>query len=280
MKAICSFLVFLFLLQPITAFANDTSEKQYVYDFAGILTEDELQELQTIATEYSNKRETDFILLTTNDTEGKDIIPYMQDFYDEKALGYNKPHGNTAILTIDMEHRDFYLAGFGVAETYLHDSRLDTIRDEINPDLANGSYADAFISFITLADEYFDIEPEEEIYDESGAESGYYEDYATTDEYEQSAGNILFQFWFQLLVSLGIAVIVVGMMIYHSGGKVTINQRTYLNETNSRLTDRRDTYVRTSVTRQLRPQNNNNNSGGGGGVTGGGHSHSGSRGSF
>ena len=64
----------------------------------------------------------------------------MQDFYDENAPGYDQPHGNTAILTLDMQNRDVYLAGFIKAEDYLDDSRLDLIRDKITPDLSSGNY--------------------------------------------------------------------------------------------------------------------------------------------
>ena len=64
---------------------------------------------------------------------GKDIIDYMEDFYDEKGLGYDKSHGNTAILTIDMKNGDIYLAGYYKAEKYLDDYRLDIIRDKIAP---------------------------------------------------------------------------------------------------------------------------------------------------
>jgi uncharacterized protein len=79
---------------------------------AGLLTGEEVEELEILAEKYSSRRQTDFIVLTTEDTEKKDVVKYMEDFYDEKALGYDKPHGNCAILTVDMEHREVYLAGF------------------------------------------------------------------------------------------------------------------------------------------------------------------------
>ena len=53
-----------------------------------------------------------FIILTTYDTDGKDIVEYTEDFYDDNALGYDNPCGNAVILTIDMNNRGIYLAGF------------------------------------------------------------------------------------------------------------------------------------------------------------------------
>ncbi len=46
-----------------------------------------------MAEKYSIKRETDFVILTTDNTNGKDVVKYMEDFYDNMALGYNKPMG-------------------------------------------------------------------------------------------------------------------------------------------------------------------------------------------
>ena len=76
-------------------------------------------------------------------------------------------------------------------------------------------------------------------------------------------------------------------MAYNSGGRVTVSEGTYRDFSSSRVVDRRDNYLRTSVTKTRKPSSDNNSSGGGfsgggssGGTTSGGHSHSGSRGGF
>lgn len=239
------------------------NRKQRVYDLAELLTFDEKEDLEKIADKYSTKRETDFIILTTNNEENKDIVIYMEDFYDENALGYDKPHGNTAILTIDMKNREVYLAGFYKGKEYLNDYRLDLIQDKIAPDLSEGNYYEAFRSFIKISYKYMGIRP--------GVDPN----------------NILFNIWFQIIASLGVAGISVGIMMYNSGGKVTVGEGTYRDFSNSRVIDRRDNYLRTTVSKRRKPSNNNNSSGGGsrgggggGGVSRGGHSHSGSRGKF
>lgn len=252
----------LLLIHPVVSYKGEAAseKKQYVYDFAGLLEKEEVAKLEESAQKYSAKRSTDIIILTTNDTNGKDIVPFMQDFYDEMALGYDKPHGNTAILTIDMKNRDLYLAGFYKGKTYLDDRRLDSIRDKITPDLSSGNYFDAFHTFIKTSYKYMGIKP------------------------GVNPDNILFNIWFQLLVSIGLAGIVVGMMAYSSGGKVTVNEKTYEATDTSRVLQRRDQFIRTTTTRIKKPKNNNSGGGKGGGFGGGisrgGHSHSGSRGKF
>ncbi|MFD0872511.1 Domain of uncharacterised function (DUF477) [Chlamydia abortus] len=259
LKAIMLCLVIIpFFLSAVNISQAAAESKPKVYDFANLLTETEVEELEAMADKYGAKRETEFIILTTKDTEGKDVVKYMQDFYDDKAPGYDKPHGNTAILTVDMQHREVYLAGFYKAKLYLDDSRLDLIRNKITPDLSNGDYYLAFSKFIKTSYKYMGIKP------------------------GVNPENILFTLWFQLAASLAVGGAVVGVMLYNSGGKVTVNEGTYRDFQNSRVREQRDDYIRTTVTKRRKPSSNSSSGGGGGGggTTSGGHSHSGSRGSF
>lgn len=262
---LCRLLIGLFALLLIVPLASDhvyanTQSKQRVFDDAELLTQEEIQNLEEAAEEHGANRETDFIILTTPDADGKDVKKYMQDTYDEEGFGYDKEHGNTAVLAIDMESREFYLAGFYKAEKYLDSDRLDQIRDKITPDLANGDYYDAFYLFIETADKYMGYRP------------------------GINPESIFLKTTFQLFVSLALAGIIVFSMAYNSKTKITTTPRTYRDEKTSKVLKKQDIFLRKSVTKTRKPQNNSSSGGGrgggGGGMTGGGHSHSGSRGSF
>lgn len=240
------------------------SPKQRIYDFADLLSATEIEELESKAEKYSKKRETDFIILTTYDTSEKDVVEYTQDFYDDNELGFDRSNGNAAILTIDMRNREVYLAGFYKGEKYLSDYRLDLIRDSITSDLGEGNYYDAFYGFMKLGYRYMGMNP------------------------NADPNSIFFNLRFQIIVSLGIAGLVVGSMAYNRGGRVTVNEGVYRDFSSSRVINRRDNFLRTSVTKTKKPTNKSKSSGGGfsgggfggGGTTSGGHSHSGSRGKF
>lgn len=231
--------------------------KQLIFDEAGLLTAEESAYLNTLANELGAERETDFIIYTSNNEANTDVLIMMQNFYDERAPGYDKPHGNAAILALDMRNREIQLGGFYLAEDYLDDGRMDKIRNHITPDLSNGDYGLAFEKFIETAHRYMGFEP------------------------GVNPDNILFKLWFQLLVAFGIGGTVVGTMAYNSGGRVTVQRQTYEDARNSGVLDKRDQYLRTTVTKKkIERSSGGGSGGGGGGVTGGGHSHSGSRGSF
>lgn len=249
-----------FILSSATHIAYaDSRTKQKVYDNADLLTQEEIQKLEIAAEEHSQNRETDFIILTTLDADGKDIKKYMQDTYDEEGFGYDKEHGNTAILAIDMDSREFYLAGFYKAETYLDSDRLDQIRDKITPYLSRGDYYDAFYTFIETADKYMGYRP------------------------GVNPDSIFLKTSFQFLLSLALAGSIVFGMAYNSKTKITTTPRTYRDEQTSKVLKQHDVFIRKSVTKTRKPKNNSSSGGGGGGgggITSGGHSHSGSRGSF
>lgn len=232
--------------------------KNLIYDEANLLNEQEKSELNALANEYGAERQTDFVILTTNNTENQDVQLLTEDFYDEHALGYDKAHGNAVILTLDMYNRDVYLAGFSKAEDDLDSGRLDKIRNKITPDLTEGNYRLAFEKYINLSYKYMGYMP------------------------GVNPDNILFNIWFQLIASVAIGGVVVGIMTYRSGGRVTVNRATYEDSSTSSVIDRQDRYIRTTVTKRKIEKNNNNGGGGGGGggTSRGGHSHSGSRGSF
>lgn len=253
----------LLILMPLISnqIVLGAESKQRIYDFAQLLTPDEVKGLEALAAQHSKKRETDFIVLTSNDADGKDIVKYMEDFYDERGLGYDKAHGNTVIITLDMGARDVYVAGFYKGKKYLDNKRSDLVRQKITPQLSSGNYYEAFSSFIKTSSKYMGFRP--------GA----------------NPNSPIFNIWFQLIISLAVGSGVVGAMAYRTGAKMTVNEGTYRDVSKSRIVDRRDNYIRTTTTRIKKPSNNSSSGsgsgfGGGGGISRGGHSHSGSRGKF
>lgn len=237
--------------------AESNNQKQFVFDNANLLTKDEIEQLEQLSSKLSKERNTAFIILTVDGIQGKSLEKYMADFYDNEAPGYDQPHGNTAILSIDMKERDVYLAGFKHAETYLDSGRLDKIRERITNDLTDGEYFLAFSDFMITSHRYMGYEP------------------------GVNPDNILFKLWFQILACILIAATIVIFMVYRSGGRVTVTGATYLNSEQSGIISKKDTFINKTVTKTKKPDNSNNNGGGsGGGRTSGGHSYSGSGGKF
>lgn len=240
--------VFIFVVSLIGFSSIASALDQKVFDEAGLLSESEAAELEALADELSKKWNTDFIIITTNDTGGRTAEKYMADFYDEKIEQQGLKKWNAAVLSIDMGRRDLYLGAFYKAKLFMDNARIDQMLDVIAPKMSAGRYFDAFKDYFVLADQYMSGEP----------------------------ANIFLQWWLQILIAAGLGIIVVGTLIYNSGGRVTVNSSTYIDQANSNVIASKDQYIRTTVTKTKKPSNNSGGGfGGGGGRTGGGHSYSG-----
>ncbi|HIW32205.1 MAG TPA: TPM domain-containing protein [Candidatus Paenibacillus intestinavium] len=253
------FFIVMMLVGPVnTVMAESAESKILIFDEAELLSQEEYDTLNKLANELGGERATDIIILTTANSDNIDVVKMTENFYDDYGPGYDKPHGNAVILTMDMRNRDIYLAGFYKAEQYLDNKRLDKIRNKITPYLSDGAYADGFEKYIATVHRYMSFKP------------------------GVNPDNILFNIWFQLGAAAVIGAIVVSIMAYNSGGRVTVNRTTYEDAGTSGILDRKDQYIRTTVIKTKIEKNNSSGGGGGGGggFTGGGHSHSGSRGKF
>lgn len=254
------------LAVPVQQAAGEEAEastKRLIFDEAGLLNETEIRELSALASKYGAKRETDILIYTTLNPDNNDVEVMTEDFYQSHAPGYDKPHGNAVILTMDMRNREVYLAGFYKAETYLDNDRLSRIRSKITADLSAGNYERAFRKYIETSYRYMGFDP------------------------EVNPDNMLYNGLFQLSFSLTFAGLIVGTMVYRSGGRVTVDRRTYEDASQSGVIAKRDRYLRTTTSKTKIEKGSSGGGGGSGGSGGsgsfgggGGHSHSGSRGSF
>lgn len=254
-QSILCILFFLFL-----GVSTISADVQRIYDDANLLTDEEIADLEEKAAVYYDEWKTDFIVITSNDADGKFIERYMGDFTDELSDKFNRAEDNMVVLTMKMDNRDILVSSFGFGEEYIDDNRMDYIRNNITPDLSSGDYYEAYILFFELADSYLGVSP------------------------GINPHSIFFNLYFQIIVAVGLAGIIVFLMAYSSGGRVTVTNNTYMDHKNTRVVGQHDRFIRKTVTKRKKPSNNNGgggrSGGGGGGITGGGRSYSGSRGKF
>ncbi len=249
---------------------ENTQSNQHVYDKAGVLSTSEQKDLEQMCIDYGTEAGIDILVLTHDDRKAPDAEIYIEDFEDRL------PAGDRVYLIIDLYNRDIAIQGYGKAETYIHSKRGDAIIRDISPDLSDGNYYDACLTYIKRSAAYM-IDDSELNYDHN----------YTGSSSSAKAIQLLTNVWFQLLAAVIIGVVTVSVMAYHSGGRMTAGSSNYLQQNDSGLIGRRDDYIRTQVTRVRKPKNENSGSGGGfnsggfrGGTSSGGRSHSSSRGKF
>ncbi|WP_405100529.1 TPM domain-containing protein [Oceanobacillus sp. FSL H7-0719] len=253
-QSILCILFFLFL-----GVSTISADVQRIYDDANLLTDEEIADLEEKAAVYYDEWKTDFIVITSNDADGKHIKDFMGDFTDDLAEQFDRAQDNMVVITMNMKTRDFYVSGFGIGKKYLDDKRIDDTVNKISPFLSKGDYYKAFDTFFDWTENYLGV---------------------STDI---NPNSLFFNTFVQLAIAIGLAGLIVFFMAYSSGGRVTVTNNTYMDHENTRVVRQHDRFIRKTVTKRKKPSNNSSGGGrpgGGGGMTGGGRSYSGGGGKF
>lgn len=151
LRLICSFVLLITIYSlalPIFA-AADTK----VYDYANLLTLEQIDALEVSATEIAETYQVDIGIVTTSDAEGKSSEEYADDFYDYNGYGYTNEYDGLLFL-IDMDNRNIYISTCGVAIKYFTDSRIENMLDVIINYMADGDYYSACTNFLDLTKSY------------------------------------------------------------------------------------------------------------------------------
>ena len=122
-------------------------------DGADLLTDTMEQLLLQKLDEVSERQQFDVVVVTASTLNGKSPMAYADDFFDYNGYGYGADHDG-ALLLISMEDRDWWISTCGYGITALTDFGIEKIGEDMVPDLSDGDYYDAFVTFVKDCDSY------------------------------------------------------------------------------------------------------------------------------
>lgn len=274
------FIAFILLTTAIPTFAMSSR----LDDGADLLTSSEEDFLISTLDAIYESSSFDLVIVTTNDTDGKSVMEYADDYYDNNGYG-----DDGVLLLVDMGGREWWISTAGKGMDYFSDSTLDYIGSEMAYYLSEGSYSAAFQCFISLTESYIsnggDGYNYNNDYDYSyGYDDFYYDDYDYTYENEYSLGTTLI---ISLIAGFVIALIYVSSL---KSKLTSVGAQKYASNyavNNSlQISATRDNFLYRNVSRVPRPKNNSSSrsgrSGGGRSVhtSSSGRSHGGRGGRF
>lgn len=119
---VCCMLLAWFFLFSTGAEAQEA--QQQLTDQAGLLTDQEAEEIKQQIEELEEASGWDVMALTSDDAEGMDGTAYAETWFDQHTT---KDDG--VICVIDMDNREITVRAFGECRFYITDSRRDRILD-------------------------------------------------------------------------------------------------------------------------------------------------------
>jgi uncharacterized protein len=211
-------------------------------DNADLLSTSEAESLEEKLNEISERQSLDIAIVTVEGLDGKSSQAYADDYYDYNGYG-NGENRDGILLLISMEDRDYAISTCGYGISVFTDAGLEYIVDEFILDLSNGNYADAFDTFADCCDKFISKAKGGEPYD--------------TDNMPHPLLSVI---WIPIsfVVGLIIALIIVGVM--KSKLKTVRMQpaaNDYLKDGSFNLTQSRDLFLYSTVSRHEIPKNNN-----------------------
>ena len=262
------------LMVLTTPFALAANTEERVFDNAGLFTKQEAQEIRSAIAAFQTETGMDFVVVTSDASHGDASQQEIADaFYEKGGFGLDK-EASGALYYIDMYAREEYISTTGAMIDYMTDDRVQSALDVSNPNLRAARYADAALAMLSKVEQFV----------KAGIPEGQYQYDVVTGQRLTARHKVLTST--EMLVG-GALCLVVGMIfvgIVKSRYKLKGSTYRYEYNANAKvnMTDSRDDYLRTTVTRTRKappPNSGSGGFGGGGGsgvhMGGGGVSHGG-----
>lgn len=116
--------------------------EQRLFDEAELFSESERSELERELDQAIEETGMDFVVVTTEDAQGKSAERYGEDFYIDGNFGTDEEYSGMLFL-IDMDNREIFFTPVGKMNYYITDSRRDQILDDAFELVIEEDYAGA-----------------------------------------------------------------------------------------------------------------------------------------
>lgn len=133
--------IILCLLCLISLPLNTMGAQPYVVDEAGLLSDNEVADLELSCQEFKADSNMDLVILTLNSLNGKSAMDYADDYFD---ANYGE---NGILLLISMAEREWHISTAGTAIDAFNESDLIGMEDTLMKYLPDGKYYKAFLNF-------------------------------------------------------------------------------------------------------------------------------------
>jgi len=145
-------------ISSLSAYAADDDtedmEKVLVYDEAGIVPENKIAELNTIANKIENKYQCQVLIVVLNNMDGYDAYEYATSLYTVNDLGYGSDKSGL-LLFLSMAARDYAIVAHGYGNVAFTDHGKDVIMDKnVLPLLSEDNFYEAFSVYLSKAEEF------------------------------------------------------------------------------------------------------------------------------
>lgn len=237
-------------MQTVSVTAAAAEEAPNLEDKADLLTDSEEEVLSDRLNEISDDYGCQVAVVTVNSTGSRTATEYAERYFKKNGYGYGTDQ-NGIILLISAEDRNWALTTHGDATRIFTDGRQKYMSNKFVPYLSDDEYAEAFSQYAGICNSYLA--------------------HADADD-DDSDTSPLSAVWIPVSFGIGAGIGLIILLIAKSRLKTVHFQKEagqYAKEDTFHLTDSKDIYLYTSVTKTPKPKAEDSSSDGGGDDFGG-----------
>ena len=231
-------LLLIFSLAVIPAFAAD---KPLLVDDMNVLSESEAAEVEARLQEISDKYNMDFVIVTTDNLEGKTKQEFADDYYDYNGYGEGRRgdrSGSLLLVYFNGSGTERWISTRGYGITCFTDYGIQHIGSVLVPIMDKGEWSEAFLEYADLCSSLTDMAEEGKPLD--------------VDNAPKTSKDIIKGVVISLIVGLVIAFVVKGMVkSKYKPVHFKPDATDYLAAGSLNLTGSYDNYRTSSVTRTV-----------------------------
>ena len=111
----------------------------HVHDDASLMSDNEIAQLETLASRLSDDLDCDIVILTVDSIGSKSVVAFADDYYDDNGFAEDG-----ILFMLSMQEREWYISTCGDLASELSSRDIDTLLDEGLDYFSDGSYFDGF----------------------------------------------------------------------------------------------------------------------------------------
>lgn len=140
----------LLMMPTMVTYANSLPK---VVDMAGLISQDELQDLDTRCDSVGEQYGLDVVIVTDTNSSISSAMEEADDYFDYNGYGIGDDRSGV-LLYINMSTRDYWISTRGYGITVFTDDGINYIGDQISAELSDGNYYQALSSFVDLCEDF------------------------------------------------------------------------------------------------------------------------------
>lgn len=254
-KKILLWLCLLFLLLMTTGIGASASTGSQVFDDAGLLNPDQAADLAQRADTLRETYKMNFVVVTTNDAQGKSAKEYADDFYMDHGFYEDGEAKGGATFLIDMDNREIYISTAHDMIYYMTKDRIESVLDTAYPYIKAGEYYKCLNSMMDATQNFID--------------KGVPADQYTLNEETGEITKYLSLRPIDWAIAVGAALLLGGAVCGFTVGKYKLKWGSYTYPYKQKgrlnLTNQSDHFTNQVVTQRHIPKNDDSGGSGGGG---------------